>query len=115
MGGLAIYQLRCESCLTAFHVCRPDYRGQRYCDEDCREVEQAARHRLSSARHQRSDLGRQDHACHQAESVKRKRAKRQALTVEGRQKVALGAEWRPSEGPISLLESDLEANGRTDA
>src|SRR5262249_42578375 len=48
------------------------------------------------------------------ESASRKRAEVQALTDEGRKKLAHGAEWVASDGPASLTGSDSVAAARTD-
>jgi hypothetical protein len=57
MDELVFFELSCRQCGTRFHVCRPDYRGQTYCGDDCRDLAQAASHRLASAKHQRSEEG----------------------------------------------------------
>lgn len=58
---------------------------------------------MPAARHQRSDLGRLDHAASQRASAARKLAEGQALTDESSKAVALGAgigdtlgEWTPN-------------------
>lgn len=115
MDELVVFKLGCGRCGKGFVVCRPDYRGQGYCDEVCRKLEQAALRRLTNARHQRSDEGRQDHAAHQRTAMARKRAEDEVMTDVGRQKVAPRAEWSPSDDPIPLAASSTEAGGTTDA
>jgi hypothetical protein len=81
------------------------------CSEGCCELEQAAQHRLATARHQRSALGRQDHAASERASAARKHVERQALTDDGSQPVALRAEWRPPIDPSPLAASNPEVDG----
>jgi hypothetical protein len=115
MDELVVFKLGCGGCRKGFVVCRPDYRGQGYCNDACRELEQAALRRLRNARHQRSDEGRQDHAAHQRTAMARKHAEDEAMTDAGRQKVAPRAEWSAPDDPIPLAESATEAGGTTDA
>src|SRR5215475_10848583 len=115
MDELLVFELDCGCCGRRFHVCRPDYRGQGYCSEDCRKFEQAALRRRANARHQRSDEGRQDHAAHQRTSKARKYAEAEAVTDVSRQKVAPRAEWFAPESPVPLAASVPEADGNTDA
>src|SRR4051794_16786970 len=115
MDELLVFELGCGRCGRSFHVRRPDYRGQGYCSEDCRELEQAALRRMANARHQRSDEGRQDHAAHQRTLKARKHAKAEAVTDVSRQKVAPHAEWFAPESPVPLAASAPEADGNTDA
>ena len=110
-----VFELVCGGCAGRFRVCRPDYRGQGYCNKVCRKLEQAALRRLTNARHQRSDEGRQDHAAHQRTSMARKRSEGEAMTDVSRQKLAPRAEWSEPEDPISLATSVPAANGNTDA
>src|SRR5262245_34330964 len=114
MDDVLLFELSCSGCRGPFYICRRDYRGQGYCSDDCRAVEQAALKRLANAKHQRSDEGRQDHAEHQRESATRKRAQVQALTDEGRKIIARDAEWVASDGPAALVVSDPVATARTD-
>jgi hypothetical protein len=85
-----------------FVVCRPDYRGQRYCKDVCRRLGPPALRRRANAKHQRSEEGRRDHAEHQRALVTRKRAEAQAVTDTSRQKVAPRAEWSAPEDPPML-------------
>src|SRR5713226_8603384 len=62
MDELVVFELTCSYCGDKFVVCRPDYRGQSYCKDVCRKLEQPARRRLTNAKHQRSEEGRHDHA-----------------------------------------------------
>jgi hypothetical protein len=80
MDEFVVFALVCGLCRRRFHVCRPDYRGQGYCTEVCSDLEKAALHRQATARHQRSDEGRQDHAEQQRALMTRKRAEAQAVT-----------------------------------
>src|SRR5437868_9251385 len=105
MGELVVFRLDCGWCGEGFVVCRPHYRGQGYCNKVCRKLEKAALRRLTNARHQRSDEGRQDHAAHQRASKARKRAESEAMTDVGRQKVAPRAEWSAPADPIPLAAS----------
>ena len=61
------YQLRChaQACGALFFICRPCYRGQRYCSEPCREITRREQRRAANRRHQQSPEGRLDHADHQ--------------------------------------------------
>src|SRR3954463_14906120 len=114
MDALVVFRLSCSGCRRGFVVCRPDYRGQGYCNDGCRELEQAALRRRTNARHQRSSEGRQDHVAHQRTSVARKRAECEAMTDGGREKVAPRAEWSAPDDPIPLAASATAADGTTD-
>jgi hypothetical protein len=106
MDELVVFELTCSYCAKKFVVCRPDYRGQGYCKDVCRELEQAALRRLANAKHQRSEEGRRDHAAHQRALVTRKRAEAQAVTDVSRQEVAPGVAFamdRSSTLPPNLL------------
>src|SRR3954465_5721831 len=115
MDELVVFELDCGRCGRGFRVCRAEYRGQGYCSEDCRELEQAALRRMANARHQRTDEGRQDHAAHQRTSKARKNAEAEGGTDGGPAEVALHAEWSAPESPIPLAASAPEADGNTDA
>ncbi len=64
-GGqqLLFYQRRCHAqrCGALFHICRPCYRGQRYCSDPCRQVSRREQRRAANRRHQQSPEGRLDH------------------------------------------------------
>ena len=105
MDELIVFRLGCGGCRKGFVVCRPDYRGQGYCNDACRELEQAAIHRRATARHQRSDEGRRDHAAHQRASKARKRVESGAMTDVSRRKVASRAEWSAPDDPIPCAAS----------
>jgi len=115
MDELVVFELTCGYCAKTFVVCRPDYRGQSYCKDVCRELEQAALRRLANAKHQRSEEGRRDHAEHQRTLVTRKRAEAQAVTDVSRQKVAPRAEWPAPGDPPMLTTSKVAADGEADA
>lgn len=57
------YQLRClaRDCGALFYICRPCYRGQRYCSQACRQVSRREQRRAANRRHQQSPEGRLDH------------------------------------------------------
>ena len=104
MDELDVFALTCAYCAAPFVVCRPDYRGQSYCGDECREYGRAAIRRLASAKHQRSDEGRRDHAVHQCELVARKHAESRAMTDVRRQKVAPRAECSvPETSPLLVM------------
>jgi len=65
MDELVVFALTCSYCWKKFVVCRPDYRGQRYCKDVCRKLGPPALRRRANAKHQRSEEGRRDHAEHQ--------------------------------------------------
>src|ERR1041385_7356297 len=115
MDELVMFGLRCGYCRRRFIVCRPDYRGQGYCNVTCGDLEQAAKHRLTNAKHQRSEQGRQDHVDHQRALVARKQAEVQAMTDVGRQEVAPRAECSTPDGSPMLMTSTPEADGKVDA
>src|SRR5262245_45248868 len=115
MDELVVFALTCSYCRKQFVVCRPDYRGQSFCKEVCRELEQSALRRLANAKHQRSEEGRRDHAEQQRTLVTRKRAEAQAVTDVSRQKVAPRAEWSPSDGPTMLTTGKVAADGEVGA
>ena len=115
MDELVVFALSCNYCGKTFVVCRPDYRGQGYDTDVCRELEQAALRRLANAKHQRSEEGRRDHSEHQRALVARKQAEAQAVTDVSRQKVAPGAEWPVPDDPQLLATSKGAAEGKADA
>src|SRR5262245_34844586 len=114
MDELIFFALACRYCWRRFVVCRPDYRGQSYCTDICRELEQSALRHLANAKHQRSEEGRRDHAEHQRALVTRKRAEAQAVTDVGRQKVAPHAEWSAPDDPPLLATSKAAVDGEAD-
>src|SRR6266481_3858900 len=115
MDELVVFALTCRYCGKTFIVCRPDYRGQGYCTDVCRDLEQSALRRLANAKHQRSEEGRQDHAEQQRALVTQKRAEAQAVTDVSRQKVAPRAEWSASGDPPMLTTSEAATDGEIDA
>src|SRR6185436_5900192 len=115
MDELVVFALSCSYCGKTFVVCRPDYRGQGYDTDVCRELEQAALRRLANAKHQRSEEGRRDHAEHQRALVTRKQAEAQEVTDVSRQKVATGDEWSAPDDPLLLTTSKGAADGKADA
>src|SRR5215475_2646840 len=114
MDELVVFELTCDYFTKKFAVCRPDYRGQGYCKDVCRELEQSALRRLANAKHQRSEEGRRDHAQHQRTLMTRKRAEAQAVTDVSRQKVAPRAEWSAPDDPPMLTTSKAAADGEAD-
>ena len=66
MGGgqpLRFYERRCHApgCGVLFFICRPCYRGQRYCSGPCRQTARREQRRAANRRHQQSAEGRLDH------------------------------------------------------
>ena len=57
------YQRRCnaQDCAALFFICRPCYRGQRYCSSPCRRQSRREQRRAANCRHQQSREGRLDH------------------------------------------------------
>lgn len=64
-GPDALRMLWCRTCGVMFFLCRPCYRGQRYCSEACRGPARRAQKSAARLRHQRSPAGRADHRDHQ--------------------------------------------------
>ncbi len=58
-------EVRCGLCQGIFYLCRRCDRGHVYCDETCRMEGNLRARRAAQARHQASELGRQDHRDHQ--------------------------------------------------
>jgi hypothetical protein len=77
-ASVPVYELTCLWCVMTFFICRPDYRGQEYCGDDCRKHGYAANHRVASARHERS-LG--DEGKHDRRERRRDRAAKDAEVV----------------------------------
>ena len=70
---LLFYQRRCHAlgCAAQFFICRPCYRGQRYCSEPCRQTTRRQQRREANRRHQLSPEGRLDHIDRQREYRRR--------------------------------------------
>ena len=60
---LLFFQQHCHArdCGALFFICRPCYRGQRYCSGPCRERTRRQQRRSANRRHQQSPEGRLDH------------------------------------------------------
>lgn len=71
------YQRRCHAraCGALFFICRPCYRGQRYCSEACRQVSRQQQRRAANRRHQQTPEGRLDHIDRQREYRRRRSAR----------------------------------------
>lgn len=77
-GGVPLLPRECRWCRAVFGVCRPCFRGQRYCAQDCREEARAESHRQANRKHQRTPEGREDHRDRQRDL--RNRQKQQGVT-----------------------------------
>lgn len=55
------FEICCKTCLELFWVCRPCYRGQRYCSKICRSHGRRESQRRSRRKHQQSPEGKADH------------------------------------------------------
>lgn len=55
------FEISCKTCLDLFWICRPCYRGQRYCSKSCRRTSRSESQRQSRRKHQQSPEGRADH------------------------------------------------------
>jgi hypothetical protein len=60
---LLFYQRYCHAreCGALFYICRPCYRGQRYCTDPCRRSARQEQKRAANRRHQQCLEGRLDH------------------------------------------------------
>ena len=60
---LLFFQQHCHAsdCAALFFICRPCYRGQRYCGARCRQNTRRQQRRCANRRHQQSLEGRLDH------------------------------------------------------
>lgn len=67
-------EIQCRHCGTIFLICRPCYRGHRYCGEYCQENGYKARRRAARRKHEASTEGRQDHRDRQQEYRNRQKA-----------------------------------------
>ena len=64
MGGadrVDLIEVACFHCGKLFEVCIRDYRGQRYCKKDCRELGYRSRGREAGRRYQGTPEGRERH------------------------------------------------------
>lgn len=77
-GCVPLLARECRLCRTVFGVCRPCFRGQRYCGKDCRRQARAESHREANRKHQRTPEGREDHRDRQRDL--RNRQKQQGVT-----------------------------------
>lgn len=53
------HQLACAACNRIFVVCRPCFRGQRYCSRECAYRRRARRQRVAARRYASSERGRE--------------------------------------------------------
>jgi hypothetical protein len=75
---VVFHQGRCtaSSCGAPFWICRPCYRGQRYCSDRCRLKTRREQRRAANRRHQQDTDGRLDHRDRQrAYRLRRARAR----------------------------------------
>lgn len=84
---VAFRQRFCRSvdCGEMFYVCRPCYRGQAYCSDECRRETRRQQRQKANRRYQQDPEVRQDHRDRQREHRKRLRESRvtdQSSTIE---------------------------------
>src|SRR3972149_5176945 len=84
---VAFRQLFCRSvgCGEMFFICRPCYRDQAYCSEECRRETRRQQRQKANRRYQEDPEVRQDHRDRQREHRKRLRESRvtdQSSTIE---------------------------------
>ncbi len=58
MGTELLREFNCQRCNQIFYVCRCCYRGQSYCCDECREINQRESHQESQHLYRTSDNGR---------------------------------------------------------
>ena len=114
MGGgqqVLFYQLRCHArrCSALFYICRPCYRGQRYCDPACRRITRQEQCRAANRFHQQSVDGRRDHADHQR-AYRQRRLVRKVMDQGSAALPASGSIARPD--PIEPSRRDVVGRRR---
>lgn len=67
---VVLVTIRCAGCASIFYLCASHYRGHMYCQRYCR----GGAARAAKARHQRSRIGRRNHASHNATYRAKQRA-----------------------------------------
>lgn len=90
-GLVPLLRRVCLRCGRYFGICRPCFRGQRYCSAACRYQQRRERQREANRRHQQSPAGRDDHRDRQRDY--RNRMKGQGVTDQS---------CGPEAGPRSL-------------
>lgn len=61
-GRVVLLELRCGRCSHLFHVCRPDYRGHRYCSRPCAQASRKRKVAEYDARYRASYEGKLNRA-----------------------------------------------------
>ena len=72
-AGVPLLRRVCQRCGAVFGVCRPCFRGQSYCGQDCRKRARGEKQREANRKHQRTPEGRDDHRDRQRDYRKRQR------------------------------------------
>ena len=113
---VAFRQLFCRAvgCGVMFFICRPCYRGQAYCSEECRQESRRRQRRKANRRYQQDPEVRQDHRDRMREYRKQLREIRvtdqSSTTVCGQGSIAeplvkAGGETPTAEKPHDLGKS----------
>ena len=71
----------CGCCGRIFGICRPCYRGQRYCSDQCRTAGYQQTHREAQSNYRQRDKGKLQHC--ESEKRRRKRKKEELKTTKG--------------------------------
>jgi hypothetical protein len=79
MEKKAGYSRKCPMCQEIFFICRPCYRGQRYCSKHCSLEGRKTLRRDSQRIYQQSELGREKHRLKQ-QAYRLRKAKRSSVT-----------------------------------
>lgn len=96
---------RCKWCGQVFYVCRPCFRGQVYCCEDCAQEGYRAVQDEARSRHQSSEEGREDHR----DQVRESRAlQKKAVTDDTSTNLALCGTVISDFGPVASSLDALE-------
>jgi hypothetical protein len=74
------HQLACAACSRVFAVCRPCFRGHRYCSRRCRMRARATRQKAATKRYATSERGREMARLRQARRRARSRPKPGSVT-----------------------------------
>lgn len=99
--------VRCGQCQALFYLCRRDDRGQRYCPGQCQKLARQRSCKEARRRHQRSELGRQDHC----EAQREYRARR--VMDLGSQKLAPTATVCGASAPDPSMVDAAASEART--